>query len=278
VTKLDVLCWLDYRTRFLTHRPAGIRLRHVVRQLADRTGPLEVVADGLSFTGGIGDREYLRALAAGQWERLNISLFQSAIEPGMTVADVGAHIGYYSLIAAKIVGPRGRVLAFEPNPESRRLLELNAVRNGLDGLMTISPIALSDGSGSAAFHLAPGNRSGSSLFVEHDYGQTLEVKTGRLDDLIPGDSAIDVMKMDVEGGEVRALVGMPRTLSRVQRLCIECNPPYLRAAGSSAGQLIEILREAGLQVQAVDEGRQRLRSVEEGDLTDGYLNLYASRG
>jgi FkbM family methyltransferase len=273
--KVDVLTWLDHRSRFLTRHPAGVRLRHTLSSLAGRAGSFEVATGDLVLEGGIGDREYLRSLASGGWEQLNVSLFREAIRPGMVVADVGAHIGYFALTAAKIVGPYGRVWAFEPNPDSLRYLRRSAERNGLVERVTALPIAVSDATGTAEFHLAPGNRMSSGLFVKHDFERTVRVETGCLDDLVRG--AVDVMKMDVEGAEVRALRGMPRILRQLSTLCIECNPPFLRSSGSSADELLELLDDAGLKVQAIDERKRRLRPVEAADLSGGYLNLYAAR-
>lgn len=274
--KLRLVSWLDHHTRFLGRHPVGVRLRHTLRGLAGRAGSFGVIADGLAIEGDIGDRDYLRYLAGGGYETLTVRMFRDAIRRGMAVADIGAHIGYFTLIAARLVGSEGRVWAFEPNPDSLRFLRHNVERNSLGDRTVISAVAASNVGGSAQFHLEPGNRMASSLFVGHDFGCAIPVDTGRLDDLIPG--VVDVMKMDVEGGEIRALQGMPRILSQLQILLIELNPPFLRASGCRPDEVLELLETAGLQAQVVDESRHQLRPLEASDVAgDHVVNLYASR-
>jgi len=228
------------------------------------------------FYGDIGDREYLAAVASNTVEAFNMALFVEAISTATNVVDVGAHLGRYSLVAgARLVNiPGGCVWAFEPNPVSYRLLEKNRHVNRLDKHIMTSRYALSDRSGSALFHLSPGDRSTSSLFKGGDHDDEVTVRTARLDDVLPVGTQIDVVKMDVEGGEVRALRGMPRVLSTLRHLFIECNPSALEAAGSSASELLSLL-DSRFDVQVVDEPTQALRPLVDRDTREGYVNLYA---
>ena len=91
---------------------------------------------------------------------------------------------------------------------------------------------------------------------------------------------VDVVKLDIEGGEVAALRGMRETLSRAGPGLVvfaECNPSMLERSGSSASELIEVLRGQGLDVRWIDESRGSTRPLDEVDLSHGYVNLCCRR-
>jgi FkbM family methyltransferase len=146
----------------------------------------------------------------GTYERNLRRAFERRVAPGSVVFDLGAQAGFYTLLAARLVGPQGRVFAFEPLPDNlaylRRHLELNRVTN-----VTIMESAVSDRSGRSAF--GPGaNRSMGRL----DPQGRLQVATVALDDLVAtGVTPLpSVVKIDIEGAEVLALKGARRTLER----------------------------------------------------------------
>ncbi len=91
---------------------------------------------------------------------------------------------------------------------------------------------------------------------------------------------VDVVKLDIEGGEVAALRGMRKTLERARpglTVFAECNPPLLERSGSSAAELVELLLGHGLDVRWIDEERGTVRPLDEIDWSHGYLNLYCRR-
>ena len=275
--KIRGLVWLDHKTRFLASTRFGSTTRRAVGRFVARGGDLKAqTPDGLLFVGDVGDREYLLAIQAGSWEPLNLRLFLGALRPGMAVLDVGSHIGYFSVKAGSVVGPSGRVFAFEANPTSARLLRENVAMNGLDDVVSIHEVVAASDNQLVKFALTPGNRMSSSQFVEHEGSSFVEVGAVALDDVIPADVAVSAAKIDVEGSEVRVLNGMPRILSQLETLCIECHAGFLKAAGSSADELLARLSEAGFHVQVVDERQGLLRPFAARDL-ETYVNLYATR-
>ena len=271
------LIWLDRRTRFLAGSRSGSRLRRSARQwLGKRTGDMEIVVDGLRIYGQIGDREYLRGLERNAVEPLMLKLWKDEVRKAATVVDVGAYLGIYGMLAARATGSPRRVWAFEPNPESYRLMTRNVAENGFDNLVS-SPLALSDRAGTARFHLAPGNRTASSLFeYAGDHDAAVEVETARLDDVLAPDVIVDVVKMDIEGGEVAALRGMERLLPSVQSLFVEYNPQALEAAGCGRDDLADVLSRSGFQLWAIDERGRSLQPFEKPPTT-GYVNVLARR-
>jgi FkbM family methyltransferase len=149
---------------------------------------------------------------SGAWEPHMSAMFRRSIKPGMSVVDVGANIGYYTMLAAHLVGAAGRVTAFEPNSENNRLLLLSRAENGFDQVLLL-PFALSDHCGHATFSVAMGSNGGLRPQAEQGlYSPLCEiVPTMRLDDVYAG--PVDFIKMDIEGAEALALAGAGRILA-----------------------------------------------------------------
>lgn len=145
----------------------------------------------------------------GTYEREQTRLFQQHIRPGATVLDVGAHVGYYTVLAAVLAAESGRVHAFEPNPRNadflRRHVRINALAN-----VRVEQAGVSDRAGTARFGFGTG--SGTGHLAE---GGAIEVRTIRLDDHCAEHGlAPTAVKIDVEGAEVSVLAGARETLER----------------------------------------------------------------
>jgi FkbM family methyltransferase len=160
--------------------------------------------------------------------------FLGLLNPGDVVYDIGANIGWYSLLAAKRVGPAGKVVAFEPSPVNVAHISENAAGNGFRNVMTI-PMAVTDQNGWATF-LQKGSLEGRldrddtaaqaarRAARKHRYGSTALVPVVALDTWIAetGYQPPDVLKIDVEGAEVGVLRGMTHTLQSAKpKLIIE---------------------------------------------------------
>lgn len=141
---------------------------------------------------------------------------KSLLQPGMTFYDVGANVGFFSVIAARLVGPGGRVVAFEPLPANARAIRHNAELNGFTQIDAREQ-ALGGSDGEASFMLSAeptwGKLSSAGKAPDRHTGTTV-VAVRRLDGLIEqeGLPPPDVMKIDVEGAELEMLAGAERTL------------------------------------------------------------------
>lgn len=145
----------------------------------------------------------------GTYEREQTRLFQEHIRPGATVLDVGAHVGYYTLLSAVLAGPGGKVHAFEPNPANADFLRRHVRINRL-GNVRVEQAAVSDRAGRARFDFGTGSGTGHLA----DAG-ALEVRTLRLDDYCAEHGlAPTAVKIDVEGAEMSVLKGARETLAR----------------------------------------------------------------
>jgi FkbM family methyltransferase len=132
------------------------------------------------------------------------------LKPGMVVVDVGANIGYYTLLAASRIGEAGKVLAFEPSADNCRLLQMSLEANSF-GNVILHPVAVADFAGVVGF--ATGGSNGS-INRDDPTAMPFQVQAVRLDDLLGDEPRIDLVKMDIEGAEGLALAGMEQLLTR----------------------------------------------------------------
>jgi FkbM family methyltransferase len=186
-------------------------------------------------------------MAVGLYELDTYRVMRRSLKPGGWFVDVGANLGYFTLLAAKWVGTSGRVDAFEPDPINRRRLEQHLHENALGDRVRVYPIAAS----SKAFELelihprSAGTNHGMASFYKAltGEGEKFTVSTARLDDVLDG--APNLIKIDVEGAELSAIEGMQKLLgaSSPPRLIIEHNPTSCAAAGYRPGDIFRKLIE-----------------------------------
>ena len=189
------------------------------------------------------------------------------VEPGAIVYDVGANIGYVSLLLAKAAGESGRVYAFEALPENVERLKQNLVLNGMGGRVTVISGAVTHVSGPVTFlvHAASngmGKVAGSAGRTEGAYQAEISVPGISLDDFVygQGNPTPQVVKMDIEGGEVMALPGMRRVLSEARpRMLLELHGP------ESARAAWDALTSAGYQICWMKPGYPPVPSLNELD-------------
>ena len=204
-------------------------------------------------------------------------LFQQYLQPGMTVLDIGAHVGYYSRLSAQLIGDQGKVFAFEPHPNTRTYLQKNT-RSYPN--ITIAPVAVSDEAGSAElFDYLMMSASGSlqydptmaelqqSQLGEQDVAPRIQenfpVRKYTVDKVVVDDylnqrgiEQVDFIKMDIEGAELGALRGMKNIIlqSPGLHLVMEYNPRALQSFGHEPEQaLLEIIGYGFDQVWIVHE-------------------------
>lgn len=231
----------------------GLRLVHMARRLLprDRWQDRWTTPDGLTFRLDLGTYPDC-CMAVGLYELDTARWLRRLLRPGMSFADCGANIGYFTLLAARLVGPAGRVDAFEPDPVNRARLESHIADNlraGHDAPVRVHPVALASQPGTVTLFRAAGsdaNHGMSSLFRDAAAGtaetsSSHQVPTARLDQLLAAPP--DVVKIDIEGAEFDAIKGMAGILAgdRPPAMIIEHNPPSARAAGHTPADLFELL-------------------------------------
>lgn len=192
-------------------------------------------------------------LVTGVWEPDTWKGLAEHIPKGGVFVDVGAHVGYYSLKAAAMVGPTGRVLAVEPNPETIRRLRANIRESGASQV-AVQPVACSDSEGVVDFFASPRENTSASSMSKVNAAQggsvraTYHVRTRSLDAIVrdSGVTRVDVIKIDVEGAELLVLKGAGETLDRYHPVVgVELIDEQLINMGASSAEVIRFFRSHG---------------------------------
>jgi FkbM family methyltransferase len=234
-----------------------------------------IKVDDLVLYGAANHQAILAQFVRGSHERFMRKLLRKATQPGMMVLDIGAHVGYYTLLAARLVGPAGKVLAFECDPRSYRFLRHNVKLNNCNEIVTPIPKAVAAEAKVSPFFLHQSAPCTSSLWEASLWKQnespSIDVECTTVDDVI-GDRRVDVIKLNIEGNEIEALKGMEKTFANSPRmvLFVECKPRVLSAAGGSARALVSCLLESGFSVQIIDEKERVLKPISDELYADQY--------
>jgi FkbM family methyltransferase len=220
-----------------------------------------VVVDGSTFYLQPDDN-YLTQLVVryGEYEPTETQLVRDVLKEGDVFLDVGANVGWYTVHAAKRVGPTGKVIAFEPEPSNLAMLKRNVEVNGLSNVVA-EGVALSNAEGSFKLFLEKGNLGMHSLVLEHEGGKHyINVQTVRLDDYWKGKGDIKLVKIDTEGAEGMILDGMRETLKRQKgiELIVEYAPDRLKQSGYDPDKVLGDLYKLGLKASLIDEGDRRI--------------------
>ncbi len=207
----------------------------------------------------------VRGIAMGTYERATVALIKAMVTPGTTVVDVGAHIGYFTLLGASLVGEGGHVWSFEPDPRNRALLERNITENDFDDRVTVVPKAIGADDHIVALHRDSADSGSSSVYNRDGQASgSVPVQMTSLDKWAEssGWPEIGLMKMDIEGAEDDALTGMGEVISRnpALSLIVEFNVEALSSAEVSSNSFLDRLRDAGFDEISViaERGLRRL--------------------
>jgi FkbM family methyltransferase len=252
--------WVTLSSSAIRYLPFG---RYQLAQALARFSSQPFVArlprelGGAAFLCDLSDSIAREVCFTGRYEPQETQIASRLLRPGMTVADVGANWGYFTLTCAHLVGAHGRVIAIEPHPVLSATLAANVTRNTLRQVETLA--------------LAAGARTGTRGFVgfAHDGGNSgvsraassaeradFESRTAALDDVLDERrvARVDLMKMDIEGGEVDAVAGMSAGLAahRYRFVLLECHPELIARAGSTLERCLEPFAGAGYRGWRVD--------------------------
>jgi FkbM family methyltransferase len=189
--------------------------------------------------------------ALGCYEESKHQAFKQFLRPGATFVDVGCNKGDFTLLASRLVGPQGHVLAFEPHPENCRWIRKSIRKNSYRNI-DLYEMALSDVDGTAQLHL--GEKSGFHTLLagkpQREKG-TINVQTRCLDSWLAEigfDRSIDAIKIDVEGADLHVLRGARQTISRNPGIVVFLDVhPHL---GVNPKEVCDFLRGFGLELFA----------------------------
>jgi len=212
-------------------------------------------------------------LTKGVYEKYETALFKELIKPGMVVIDIGANIGYYSLIAAKLLGSKGKVYAFEPEPRNYNLLVKNVKINSYNNIIPIQK-AVSNKQGKAKLFTDKDNL-GNPSFSEDNISEkegVVDVTTVTLDKFFENLATynnIFLFKIDAQGAEGLILEGAENLLKNNNLIIIMEFWPYgLKNLGTNPKKLLNKLYEYGFIIKHIDEQNQCLKLIDIEKLID----------
>lgn len=181
-------------------------------------------------------------------DKTKINLLKSIITPGMKVLDIGANIGFYSILFADLVGDNGLVYAFEP--EEKNFKHLRYVTSKRKNIK-LEKAAVSEKSGTIKLYHSKNLNVDHHTYSTGDNRKVSEIKSLALDDYFGEDEQIDFIKIDVQGYDYFSILGMKNTIKRSGRVQIfgEFWPYGLKKAGISFKDYQDLLHELGFQIQ-----------------------------
>jgi len=202
---------------------------------------------------GIGEYMFLQ----GGYALARVSEIQKAVKKGDTVIDIGANIGYFTVLLANLVGPKGKVYAFEPDPRNFYLLQRTIKRNGWTHVITEQK-AVSNKAGE--FLLYQTRSCAANTLAPGEHISSVKVSVVTLDDFLSDEHHIDFVKMDMDGSEPLAIQGMAQLIRRSPNLQVlaEYEPGNLKRYLSNPLDFIKIAEQHGLKLAAIldsDSGR-----------------------
>ncbi|MEM8560709.1 MAG: FkbM family methyltransferase [Pseudomonadota bacterium] len=224
----------------------------------------------------------------GIWEPLETYFLLAMLRPGDVFVDVGANIGYFSLLASQRVGAAGAVLAFEPEADNFALLQTNREINQCDNLRCFQ-LALGRRDSEAKLFLNERNRGDHSLYSDGGSGPSQSIRVANGSRFI-GDQyqRINFLKVDTQGAECDVLWGLGDLIHSSADdlvMIIEVSPMHLRRAGASSRELLDLIDRESWRLYLMDEqtqgllpmSRDEVRSLcditEQDPQSEGFFNL-----
>lgn len=233
------------------------------------------------------DKDTLELATREIYEPVETDLFLKNLPRGGVVLDIGANIGYYTLIAARLVGPQGRVYAFEPDPSNFQLLKKNVEANGYRNVVLVNK-AVAQKTGTLRLFRNEVNLGDHRIYDSKDGRPSIAVAAVALDDFFKKiDKPVQFIKMDIQGAEASALDGMRGLIrkNRSLKLVTEFSPKSLKTCGSDPGKFLRNLGEMGFRIQEISEKEGRVRAVQPQALlqrfpggNEDYTNLFCVKG
>jgi FkbM family methyltransferase len=193
------------------------------------------------------------------WAQAEGRFLRNVLKPGMNAIDIGANIGYFTLLCAHAIGPTGRVLAIEAEPEFVLQLRENVALNALQNVEVL-PVAAHRQSGMMAVWRNSENFGGSFVYPADADSSSPPIQAVRLDDVLNPGTPIDVIKIDIEGMDHAAVHGLQRTIRRWRPIMlVEYHPLAIELFGENPVDVLKYYRSLDLQISVLGTDAVRLR-------------------
>lgn len=227
------------------------------------------------------------AIVYGTYEEDTVKVFQEIVKPGITVVDVGAHVGFYTLLAAKLVGNEGTVYAFEPQPEVFSILKKNIVENHYEDRVIAPLAAVGRACGKVTLFVSTIDSGYASIYSSEN-ASPIEVNSISLDHFFAerGWPRVDIVKIDAGGDETEIIAGMTGLLDKNPwiRLIVEFDIDNQLKVHGTPEVLLRTLVDLGFhKCYAIRHGLKPISSPDGVRLllqlteTSRYVNLLCER-
>jgi len=235
----------------------------------------------------LGEGDPLNISIEGVWEESSTKIFKNSINEGDIVVDVGASIGYFTLLAAKLVGNKGKVFAFEPGPENFKILKKNVEVNKYDNVI-LEQKSVSDINGKINLNFTDHIGFHSTDFSPDDPVclrlPTTSITLDKYFENLNLIGKLNFIKMDVEGGEFKVLSGMRTILKQQKNLKIlaEFMKDFLIQVGSDPKEMLSLLDHNGFTLFNIDDKNQKLYQTNIDELMhleelDSTVNIFCEK-
>jgi FkbM family methyltransferase len=227
------------------------KLNGFLKKIIDKTISFLAKKKGLSFPKKF-TWDWKLDMFLENYEKNTVLYFKKNIKSGMIIVDIGAHIGYYTLLFSKLVGPNGKVYAFEPDPDNFDILQKNTsdLKN-----VEIFKIALSDIEGKISFYKIYESTGCHSIVLPEAKAEKIIVDSITLDSFLDYKkiSDLDFIKIDIEGGEPFALKGMKKTIANSSKIKIisEFNPEAIHQSNKDPIEFLNDIRKNNLETYTI---------------------------
>lgn len=208
----------------------------------------------------------------GEYQVFEKEIMEKEIESGDTVLDIGANIGYFTMIFADLVGACGKVFAFEPDPDNFALLKRNIEENGYKNVELIQKAALNR-TGMHKLYLCEDNRADHRVYDSHDGRSWIEIHAVELDDYFKNyDGKIDFIKIDVQGAEGSVIEGMLDLLDMNKdiKIVTEFWPFGLKRSGFDPAEFLKLVIKSHFDLFELDSQKNKVEAVKIEDLLRKY--------
>lgn len=219
-----------------------------------------------------------------RYEPVETDLIKSLLQSGNVFVDIGANIGYYSLVASRCVGASGKVYSFEPAPSNFSFLLKNIQENNSQNIIATMK-AIAEKKGILQLFMDEHLSGGHQIFNSGMKTHSVDVDTISLDEFFENEKTpIDLLKIDIEGAEMLALKGMRKTIASNPQMKIitEFYPVMIERCGFSPQQYLHELRGLGFSLSIIDEEKNAVHPAHDEEIfsiaqIDGTTNLLCAR-
>jgi FkbM family methyltransferase len=213
------------------------------------------------------DVDITPAIVTNTFERFETNIFQKIVKKGDIIVDLGTNIEYYTTLAAKLTGRKGKVYAFEPEPKNYELLVKNIRVNNLNDLVNTVRKAVSNKNGITRLFKSEESLGTHRLYADSLHKEFIEVETTTLDEFFKAKMHVDAIKMDIEGSEMLCLLGAQNLLNHNKniKMLIEFYPAGILLTGYSPIVFLRKIKELGFCIFFIDSKERKIKLVDEND-------------